>query len=290
MNNENKILREITPISDDDFFIILDHHNAKFDFPLHYHPELELNLVLNSSGKRIIGDSIQEYHGSDLVLVGPNIPHAWTGDAKNNKAQVITIQFHENFLHETTLNRKLLLPIKEMIQNSKRGILFSQDTIAALTHKIKRLSESQDFDSMLRFLSLLYDLSIARKTKMLASSSYVNNYTISKSRRIEKVTNYIKENLNQKIQIKQVADLINMSESAFSHFFKKCTNSSFSDYINDLRVGHASRLLIETEHNISEICYETGFNNISNFNRIFKKKMSYTPSQYREFQRSITKH
>ena len=117
-----RIVREITPLTDDDFFIVLDHQNAKFDFPVHYHPEFELNLVLYSKGKRIIGDSIKEYSTADLVLIGPNTPHAWTGDQPG--VRVITIQFQENLFGEKTLSRKLTLPIKELLERSKLGIQF----------------------------------------------------------------------------------------------------------------------------------------------------------------------
>jgi len=290
MNLESKIFRELPPISDDDFFIVLNHPSAKFDFPVHSHSELELNMVINSSGKRIIGDSIQDYENFDLVLVGPNVPHAWTGDEKNKKAHVVTIQFHEEFISGNNLNRKLMITIKELLEKSKRGVVFTQETFDLIKPKILRLSESEDFDSLLRFLSIMYDLSVARKTKMLASSSFANNYTVSKSRRINKVNTYIKENISQKISLKQVADLVNMSESAFSHFFKKSTHSSFTDHVTDLRLGIASRMLMDTEKTISEICFESGFNNISNFNRSYKKKTGYTPTQFREIQRMITKH
>ncbi|MGI0107965.1 AraC family transcriptional regulator [Salinimicrobium sp. WS361] len=288
MNEHKRIMRELVPISEDDFFIVLNHRNAKFDFPLHFHPELELNLVLNSSGKRIIGDSILEYQGSDLVLVGANTPHTWIGT--EGEAHVVTIQFHQHFLAPESLNRKLMLSIKELLERSKRGILFSEETIEKLKPRILELSETQDFDSLLKFLSILYDLSIARNTKMLASHSYVDYYRISKSRRIEKVNNFVQENLNQKINLKDVANLINMSETAFSHFFRKSTNTSFTDYVNDLRLGHAARLLTETELTINEICFDSGFNNVSNFNRTFKRKIGFTPTGFRAQQKLITKH
>jgi len=288
MNEYKRVMRELVPISEDDFFIVLNHSNAKFDFPLHFHPELELNLVLNSSGKRIIGDSILNYNSCDLVLVGANTPHTWIGT--EGKAQVVTIQFHQHFLATESLNKKLMLSIKEMLERSKRGILFSDETIQRLKPRILELSETQDFDSLLKFLSILYDLSIARNTKMLASHSYVDYYRISKSRRIEKVNNYVQKNLNQKITLSDVASLVNMSETAFSHFFKKSTNTSFTDYLNDLRLGHAARLLTETEMTISEICFDSGFNNVSNFNRTFKKKIGFTPTGFRTQQKLITKH
>ena len=285
-----RIIREITPLSDDDFFIVLNHYNASFGFPVHYHPEYELNMVSNSQGKRIIGDSILDYNDLDLVLIGPNTPHAWTGSVELSNAHVVTIQFHNDFLGESVLGRKLMLPIREMLEKSSRGILFSSETANYVQERIMNLCENQDFDSLLAFFSILFDLSISRNQKMLATPTYVCNFNPSKSRRIEKINEYIQQNIHQNIKIKEVADLVNMSETAFSHFFKKRTQRSFSDYITDLRAGHAARQLIETEKNISEIVYDCGYNNISNFNRIFKKKVGLTPSEFRSQQRLITKH
>ena len=286
----SRIIREITPISDDDFFVVLNHFNAKFDFPVHYHPEYEINLVLNSGGNRIIGDSIVEYGSIDMVLTGPNLPHAWAGIEKFKEAHVTTIQFQSDFLSEKALNRKITLPIKELLEKARRGVHFSQETTNTIVTKFEKLSSSQGFDSLLEFLSLLYDLSISRNQKILASASYTGHFDQSKSRRIQKVTDYIQSNLHQNIKIKEVADLVNMSETAFSHFFKKRTQRSFSDYMTDIRLGYAARLLVESEKNITEICYDSGFNNISNFNRSFKKKIGYTPSDFRSQQMLITKH
>lgn len=284
----NRIVREITPLVEDDFFIVLNHYNAKFDFPVHYHPEYEMNLVLNSNGKRIIGDSIKTYNSPDLVLIGPNTPHAWTGCEAG--VQVITIQFQSDFLGEKFLSRKLSMPIREMLERSKMGILFSPETTAALTERILRLSEMRGFDSLLELLSILYDLSISRNQMTLSTLSYVGQFDTSKSRRIKMVNEYLYKNLQNPIRINEVADLISMSPSAFSHFFKKRTQRSFTDYLTDLRIGHAARLLIESEKNISEICYESGFNNISNFNRSFKTQKGCTPKEFRSQQKLIIKH
>jgi len=284
----NRIVREITPLVEDDFFIVLNHYNAKFDFPVHYHPEYEMNLVLNSNGKRIIGDSIKTYNSPDLVLIGPNTPHAWTGCEAG--VQVITIQFQSDFLGEKFLSRKLSMPVREMLERSKMGILFSPETTAALSERILKLSEMRGFDSLLELLSILYDLSISRNQITLSTLSYVGQFDTSKSRRIKMVNEYLYKNLQNPIRINEVADLISMSPSAFSHFFKKRTQRSFTDYLTDLRIGYAARLLIESEKNISEICYESGFNNISNFNRSFKGQKGCTPSEFRSQQKLITKH
>lgn len=283
-----RIVREITPLSEHDFFIVLDHQNAKFDFPIHYHPEYELNLVLHSEGKRIIGDSIKKYESADLVLIGPNTPHAWSGSTDD--ARVITIQFQTNILSEQTLNRKASLPIKDLLEKSKMGILFSEETTHNITDRILKLSDVTGFDSFLDFLSILYDLSISRNQMTLSSPSYVEQFDTSKSRRIKMVNQFLIENLHNQIRINEVAEMVNMSPSAFSHFFKKRTQRAFSDYLLDIRIGHAAKILIETEKNISEICFESGFNNISNFNRSFKKLKGCTPREFRSQQKMITKH
>ncbi|PKQ64877.1 AraC family transcriptional regulator [Labilibaculum filiforme] len=283
-----RIVREITPLTEHDFFIVLDHQNAKFDFPIHYHPEYELNLVLHSSGKRIIGDSIKNYDSADLVLIGPNTPHAWSGSTDN--ARVITIQFQNNILSEQTLNRKASLPIKDLLGKSKMGILFSDETTQNILDRIIKLSDVTGFDSFLDFLSILYDLSISRNQKTLSSPSYVDQFDTSKSRRIKLVNQFLIENLHNPIRINDVASMVNMSPSAFSHFFKKRTQRAFSDYLLDIRIGHAAKILIETEKNISEICFESGFNNISNFNRSFKNLKGCTPREFRSQQKMITKH
>ena len=284
----NRIVREITPLSDHDFFIVLDHFNAKFDFPVHYHPEYELNLVMHSEGKRIIGDSIKKYSSADLVLIGPNTPHAWTGDC--DSARVVTIQFQNNLLSDQTLNRRSVLPIKELLEKSKMGILFSDETTQKMVDRILKLSELSCFDSFLELLSILYDLSISRNHITLSSPSYVEQFDTSKSRRIKLVNQYLIDNLQNPIRINDVAKLVNMTPSAFSHFFKKRTQRAFSDYLLDIRIGHAAKLLIETEKNISEICFDSGFNNISNFNRSFKRLKGCTPREFRSQQKLITKH
>lgn len=283
-----RIIREITPLSDDDFFIVLHHLNAKFDFPVHYHPEYELNLVLNSKGRRIIGDSIESYGQQDLVLIGPNTPHAWTGNQPN--VEVVTIQFLPDFISEKAFSRKLTLPIKDLLERSKMGVVFSSETTKSLHNRIMKLTQTGRFESLLEFLSVLNDLATSADQRTLSSLSYVGQFDTSKSRRIKIVNQYLYDNLINPIKINDVAALVNMTPSAFSHFFKKRTQRSFSDYLSDLRIGNAARLLIESEKTISEICFESGFNNVSNFNRAFKEKKGCTPTEFRSQQKYITKH
>jgi len=285
-----RIIREITPLTHDDFFVIFNHHHAKFDYPVHYHPEYELNLVMNTTGRRIIGDSFRDFEVCDLVLIGPNTTHAWFEHQPTTAAHVVTIQFHSEFFSEMALNRKLMLPIREMLEKSKRGILFSKELAESNKDRIIQLSEHKGFDSLLDFLSLLYDLAISRNQSVLASPSYSGQFDPSKSQRLGLINDYLNKNLANNIKLKEVADLINMSETAFSHYFKKRTQRSFSDYITDLRIGNAARLIIETDKSISEICYECGFNNNSYFNRVFKKQKGCTPGEFRNQLPIITKH
>ena len=273
--------KEITPLADDDLFILLDHPNAKFDYPVHYHSDYEINLVLNDEGTRVFGDSDEKFSSPDLVMLGPNIPHAWKGTRQEGN-HVITIQFSEELLNFPILNKRMFASIRQLLIESRRGLTFSNDTKVLIADKILRLTRLQGFHTVLDFLSILYDLSIANK-EMLVSNYYDANEALTafKSRRITKVCDYIEKNFQDSVKLSDVAKLVNMSESAFSHFFKKKTGCSFIDYLNSVRIGKASQMLIDTTHSINEICYSCGFNNLSNFIRIFKKFKGPTPSEYR---------
>ncbi|MDD4970492.1 MAG: AraC family transcriptional regulator [Paludibacter sp.] len=277
------IQQEITPISTEDLFIVLNHPNASFDYPVHYHSDYEINLVLNDRGKRIVGDTIEPFGELDLVMIGPNLSHSWQGEIINGN-HVITIQFSEQLLNFQILQKRMFASIKQLLLESSRGLTFSLETKLLIKDKILMLTKMQGFHTVLEFLSILYDLSTAER-HVLVSNMFDTKDTVrtSKSRRIAKVCDYIETNIEEQIKLSDVAALVNMSESAFSHFFKKKTNCTFIDYITNLRIAKACQMLSETSHNIAEICYTSGFNNLSNFIRIFKKKKGMTPNEYRQF-------
>lgn len=286
------IQREITPINDEDLFIVLNHPHARFDYAAHFHSDYEINLVLNSRGKRIVGDCVAEYRDLDLVMVGPNIPHRWVSEDDNGNAHVVTIQFHKETLEYPIINKKIFHPVKELFTNSFYGIEFSDETKVAMKDTLLNLSHKQGAESALEFFRILYLLSVSSNQKFLLEGSSKMDFAIreSKSRRINKVITYIQEHFQEDITLSAVAESVGMSESAFSHFFRKRTNRSFIDYLNDIRIGHAAKVLYETTHTIAEVCYSSGFNNISNFNRIFKRKKGQTPSEYRmNIQKIMTK-
>ena len=275
-----EIQQEICPLAGDDLFIILDHTNAKFEYPIHCHPEYEINLVINTKGTRVIGDSEESFSGLDFVMIGPFIPHVWKAGLEENR--VITIQFTSDLINFQILNKRLFLPIKQLLLDSMQGLHFYGEEAERIKDEIVELTRLQGFQTATKFLSILHSLAHAPRRK-LVSNMFETDTLIhqSKSRRISKVCRYIEENISQKITLSDAAKLVNMSDSAFSHFFKRQTNISFITYINNLRVAKACDLLANTELSASEICYDCGFNNKSNFIRLFSKRKNMTPIEYR---------
>jgi len=280
----NNMMREITPLTPSDCFTIFSRVKQKFDFPLHYHEEYELNLILNAKGaKRVVGGHIEVIDEVELVLVGPNLYHAWfTHQCQGNDITEVTIQFHKDLFDEKFLKRNQLSFIKNMLERSQRGILFSQDAILALKERLLSLDKKTGFDSVLELLSILHDLSISRNMRTLSDLSFANEKLNYNSRRIEKVFEYMNNNYNKQVTLAEVSRIANMPEASFSRFIKKRTGKTFIDSLNEIRLGHASRMLIDTTNTIAEIAYKCGFNNISNFNRIFKRKKFCIPKEFRE--------
>jgi AraC-like DNA-binding protein len=279
-----KIIREITPLTQNDCFTIFSRVKKEFSFPLHYHEELELNLILNAGGaRRIVGDHIDTIDDLELVLVGPNLYHAWfTHHCKSKEIREVTIQWHKDLFEEKFLRRNQLSFIRNMLDRSHKGVLFAKETIAAVAPRIMELNQQNGFDSVLELLSILHDLSISRNMRTLSDASFTNQHFAYNSRRIEKAFEYMNNNYDKPVSLGEVAKLVSMTEVSFSRFIKKRTGNTFIDSLNEIRLGHASRMLIDTTHSISEISYHCGFNNISNFNRIFKKKKTCTPKEFRE--------
>ena len=285
MQTKIQILREITPLTSADCFTIFSRTKTHFDFPIHFHEEFELNFIKNAKGaKRVIGDHVEEIGEYELVLLGPNLQHSWfTHKCTSTEITEVTIQFHKDLFDEKFLRRNQLSFIRTMLENSLRGILFSYETASLLAYRILRLNKKDGFDSLFELMSILNELSTSRHTRILSNSTFNNIEHIAyNSRRIERVMEYMNEHFHNSISLGEVAGITNMAESAFSRFFKTRTGMTFIDSLTEIRLGHASRMLIATTKSVSEIAYETGFNNISNFNRIFKKKKGCTPKEFKK--------
>lgn len=280
----NGIIKEITPLTTNDCFTIFSRVKKEFNFPLHFHEEFELNLILNAKGaKRIVGDHIDVIDDIELVLVGPNLNHAWfTHQCESDEITEVTIQWHKDLFDDKLLKRNQLRLIRQMFEGSMKGIAFSIDTIKNISPRILSLNQKNGFDSVMELISILHDLSSSRNMRTLSDSTFSNFHQPSNSRRIEKAFEYLNSNYDKQISLKEIAKLVNMTEVSFSRFIKKRTGSTYIDTLNEIRLGHASRMLIDTTHSIAEISFNCGFNNISNFNRLFKKKKNCTPKEFRE--------
>jgi len=281
---QKDIMREIIPLTSSDCFTIFTRIKSDFDFPLHCHEELELNFIMNAKGaRRVVGDHISEIDDLELVLVGSNLPHVWqTHKCTSKEIREITIQFHKDLFDEKFLRRNQLSFIRNMLEKSAKGIEFSKQTIEQITPRLTILSQKQGFDSVLELLSILHDLSISRNMHTLSDATFSNAELSYNSRRIEKTIEYMNQSFKKPITLTEVSKLANMTDVSFSRFFKARTGITFMDSLLEMRLGHASRLLIDTTQSVAEVAYNCGFNNISNFNRLFKKKKGCTPKEFRE--------
>ena len=283
MSNTKNFYREIAPLAASDSFLVFDRVKDSFDFPVHYHPEFEINFIQNGKGvKRVVGDNIEEIDNVELVLIGPNLYHGWElNKCTNKKIHEITIQFHNDLFHESLLARRIMNPIRDMFNRSIHGILFSKKTAEELMPRLVRLSKLDGMDYFLEITSLLYDLANSRNQRLL--STYTVDYdTFDDYDKMKLVYEYVQKHFSEKITLEDVANVASMSIISFNRFIKKRTGKTFVNYINDIRIGYAARWLVEKDMSVSEVAFKSGFNNIANFNRSFKATKNCTPSQYRE--------
>nr|WP_293836507.1 AraC family transcriptional regulator [uncultured Arsenicibacter sp.] len=279
----NTIYREMTPLTKSDCFMLFKRNKSDFDFPLHYHEEFELNFIENAAGaKRIIGDHTDVIDDLELVLVGSNLPHGWFNHQCDSRdIHEVTIQFHRDLFDNQMLQRNQLSFIRTLLERSGQGILFSRETAQQLKPRIEALVSKNGFESVLELFSILHDLSTSRQMRTLANSSFSSETPSYNSRRIEKAFEYMLKNYEKDISLASVAKVVNMPEVSFSRFIRKRTGKTFVDSLNEIRLGHASRMLIDTTHTVAEVAYKCGFNNLSYFNRIFRKKNGCTPREFR---------
>lgn len=280
-----KVLTEITPLSEKDCFHIVERHKTEFTYPLHQHKEYELNFIEHGSGvRRIVGDSVEEIGDYDLVLIGAeDLEHVWEQGKCNSKdIREITIQFSTDLFNGELLSKNQFASIKRMLRRADHGLSFPLASIMKVYSTLDTLAAEQErFVQFLKFLYILYELSVSDGARVLASSSFAHTSRSTESRRVQKVKQYINDHYAEPLTLTGMADLVGMSPVAFSRFFRMRTGRTLSDYIIDIRLGYAARMLVDSTKNISEVCYECGFNNLSNFNRTFKAKRGYTPRDFR---------
>ncbi len=279
----SSVHREITQLSPEDSFLVYERIKDDFDFPVHFHPEYELNFISKGSGvRRIIGDHTNVIDDVELVLVGPNLTHGWElNKCTCKEIHEITIHIQHDLLNDKMLSRRIFKSIRDMFNRSKHGILFSQEITTKVKPRLMALPKLHGINYFLEFISILNELAVSENQTLLSTQfSEMNDFQNSES--IKKVYEFIQENYHRKIALDEISQLVNMSAVSFNRFIKKRTGKTFINYVNDTRISYASRALIETEKSIGEISFQCGFNNIANFNRIFKRSKDCTPSEFRK--------
>lgn len=282
-----ELFKEVSPLSDNDCFIVIERVKSTFNFPIHIHPEYELNFIEHAKdAQRIVGDSVETIGEEELVLItNQHLEHAWVNHACTSpNIHELTIQFHDSVLPKELLEKNPFQSIKTLFNRAQNGLAFGKKTIEKVRPLLCTINQDTDrFYSIIKLLTILHELSLAEDAKVLASHSFVERTApVEEDPRINKIVGFLRENYDKQVRLADAAQLINMSEASFCRFIKQRTSKSFVDFFTDIRLGVAIRLLIDSDEPIAEIGYTCGFNNLSNFNRIFKKKKEMTPSEFRE--------
>jgi AraC-like DNA-binding protein len=251
----------------------------------HFHPEYELHLVVNTSGRYFVGDFIGEFHPGNLVLTGPNLPHNWVSDLPKGCSIPLRgriIQFSEHFIDDTMNLLPELAALEPVLQASRRGVLFQAETSRKVWPLMSRIMQAQGVRRLELFMGIADALSDAQSVRMLASPSYLADPSGYMSAGMNKAIAYIRENLTQPFDEADLAKIAGQSTSSFSRSFRRHTGMSLVQYVKRLRINLACQILMSVEQaSIADICYEVGFNNLSNFNRQFLAEKGMPPSRFR---------
>jgi AraC-like DNA-binding protein len=282
MKKMNPTLEIISPTfgSSFSFSQYVENTNCKSDL-WHYHPEIELVFVNGGSGKRQIGSHISYYSDGDLVLIGGNLPHCgFTNEQTGNKNETV-IQMRPDFLGNDFLNIPELKNIQHLLLKAKGGIAFGSNTKKLVAGKIEEMGNQSHLDRLLTMISILNTLETNNEYTILNADGFSLELQVQDNDRINVVFNYVKDNFQEPIQLDEVSEMVSMTSPSFCRYFKKITKKTFTTFVNEYRLVHASKLLAENTKSITEICYESGFNNFSHFNKSFRSFTGKSASQYR---------
>ncbi len=269
-------------------FVIKELVAPYFDKTWHFHSEFQLFTVLKGRGTRFIGDDMKPFKEGDMVFSGPNLPHLWRNDAAyfEGREDLIThgivIYFPENFFGKSVLQKEEFEAIGNLLKNSSRGIEIKGETNLIVRKKMQELLSLKGGESLIKLLEILIVIAASSDCTYIAQTDYINQNKHSEHDRMNEVLDFIMKHFQEKITLEEVAGLANMSVSAFSRYFKTRVNKSFSDFLGDVRISNACKLLHDDDMNISQVCFDSGFPTLSNFNKQFKDRMGKTPLAYKK--------
>jgi AraC-like DNA-binding protein len=259
-----------------------------FDPVWHSHSEYQLFVVLEGTGTRFIGDSIKSFRPGELILTGPHLPHLWRSDEnyfdRNSPfySSGIVIYLNENFLGDHILEKEEMLVLKRLFTKSMRGLEFYGQKKLQVISLMKELIHLHGIPSVIHLLNILEILAEAKEYHYISSTSYDDAFDQHETDRLNMVYEYTFKNFRKKVMLEDMADLLHMTPTSFSRYFTMKNNKPFSRFIAEIRIKHACKMLTETDESIAQICYDCGFNTLSNFNKQFKEIMLKKPSQYKK--------
>ena len=248
----------------------------------HYHPEVELVYINSGVGKRQVGTHLSNYQDGDLILIGSYLPHTgFTKGFEENQKEIV-IQFKPDIFENAFQNFEELKIINQLLELSKKGIVYGGSIKEDIGLRMEGLQYESQLDAFLTFVKILFDLAKEKDKKILNAEGYAFISSPSDNKRLKTIFNYIRDHFMEPIALEDISTLVFMTPQSFCRFFKKSTNKTFTAFLNEYRINHATKLLSETDDDIKSICYESGFNNLSNFFRNFRRITQLTPNAYRD--------
>ena len=250
-------------------------------FYWHFHPEYEIVFISGADGTRHVGDHISKFEDSDLVFIGPNVPHLNFDYGIKGPYEKIVVQLKEDFLDNAFSQLPELATIRELFEKARNGISFYGDTKQRIGERLKAITTKDRFQQLLEMLSIFHELAKSKEMTLLNSQPIDDHYNLKEQQRIRSINRFIEENHQRKIDAEEVAALVNLSLSAFCRYFKKMTRLTFTEFLNQYRINQAKKLLLQ-DKNVTEACYESGFASLSYFNRTFKKVTGDNPLHFKK--------
>ncbi len=255
----------------------------------HFHPEMELVYVNGGSGKRHIGNHLSYFHNGELILIGSNLPHyGFTDRLSGNRSETI-VQMKEDFLGEGFFEIPEMSGVLNLFERAKMGLSFQGKTKRKVGAKIEKLQQYDNYDRLLKFLTILKALAGSEEYQILNAQGYALEVNMQDNDKLNLIYDYVRTHFTKVITLEQIADVVSMTQPAFCRYFKKVSGKTFTRFVNEYRLVHASKLLAEQPSSITDICYQSGFNNFSHFNKQFKRFVGKSPSDYRKQVRKVVK-